>query len=332
VSGPPTRRAHRGVAALLLALVGCRAAPIAEAARWPGIAWGSRYQVVDGTTLRVIDSGTGPAVVFVHGLGASLYAWRALLPPVLGAGYRVVAFDNRGFGFSERPDSGYDNAAYERLLVALLDSLDIADAVLIGHSMGGAIAAQVAIDHPARVRGLVLIGSAGYGVSEPWTLRLARVPLAGRLLSTLRGRWTVAQLLRSTYADPHRVTEADVDQYYAAAAVPRSTVALRGVFRAFRFDRLRGSLGRIQAPTLLIWGAQDRWIHPALGQAMALELANGALVAIPAAGHDAHEERPDDVAATIVAFLRDGLPRPPGDLAVMSRWVDNSTNQFTLGE
>lgn len=312
---PRARRRCSAAAVLALGVVACRATPIPESERWPGGTWETRQRVIDGTTLRVLDTGVGPAVVFVHGLGASIYSWRAILQPVVDAGHRVVAFDNRGFGFSERPDSGYSNAAYTRLLVALLDSLGIADAVLVGHSMGGAIAGQVAIDHPERVRGLVLIGPAGYGVSEPWSLRVARLPLAGPLLSSLRGRWTVAQLLRSTYHDPSRVTADDVDQYYATAAVPRSTVALRGVFREFRFDDLRGRLGRIQAPTLLIWGAQDRWIPLSLGERMALELANGALVAIPGAGHNVQEERPDQLVTTLLAFLRDGLPRPPANLA-----------------
>lgn len=323
----PRSRLPRGLAAVwALGALGCRAAPLPGGERWPGAAWDTRDRVVDGTRLRVLDAGAGPAVVFVHGLGASMYSWRTTLRPVLDAGHRVVAFDNRGFGLSERPDSGYSNAAYTRLLVALLDSLGIDAAVLVGHSMGGAISARVAIDHPDRVRGLVLIASAGYGVSEPWSLRLARLPLAGRLLSGLRGRWTVAQLLRSTYGDPSRLAQGDVDQYYATAAVPRSTVALRGVFREFRFDELRGRLGRIQAPTLLIWGAQDRWIPLSLGQEMTLALANGALVAVPGAGHNVQEERPDEVVPTLLAFLSAGLPRPPGDLAATTPLgVDKST-------
>jgi len=319
VSATPAWRRPRAAALLALGLGACRAAPIPEAERWPGAAGQTHDHVVDGTRLRVLDSGAGPPVVFIHGLGASIYSWRSVLEPVRRAGHRVIAFDNRGFGLSERPDSGYGNDAYTRLVVAVLDSLGIADAVLVGHSMGGAIAAQVAIEHPARVRGLVLIGPAGFGVSEPWTLRAARLPIAGRLAAVLRGRWTVAQLLRSTYGDPSRVTRHDIDQYYAVAAVPRSTVALRGVFREFRFDSLRGRLGRIAAPTLLIWGAQDRWIPMHLGQDMALELPNGALVAVPGAGHNVQEERPDQVVQPLLAFLRDGLPRPPADLAMGHR-------------
>src|SRR5256885_15049086 len=96
-----------------------------------------------------------------------MYAWRKNLAPVAAAGYRVIAFDNRGFGFSDKPSTGYDNTSYARLTLALLDSLHLPDAVLVGHSMGGAIAAEVAIVHPERVRGLVLIGSAGRGAPGP---------------------------------------------------------------------------------------------------------------------------------------------------------------------
>lgn len=320
--------------ALTLALVGgvwlgCRAAPLPEARRWPAAdaAFRTQERVVDGTALRIIDSGGGPAVVFVHGLGSSMYAWRFVLGPVLQAGHRVVAFDNRGFGFSGRGAGGYDNDAYARLLLAVLDSLGIAQAVLVGHSMGGAIAAEAALAAPDRVRALVLIGSAGYGVAEPWVLRLARLPLVGRLATAARGRWTVRHLLRSTFADPARVTEADVDQYYAAAAQPGSAHAVRHVLAEFRFDGLTGRLRRLGAPTLLVWGAQDRWTPLWAGQHMAMELPHGALVVVPDAGHNVPEERGDEVARLVTAFLQHGMPAPPSDVA---RSIDGTTSTGQL--
>src|SRR5204863_3743213 len=98
---------------------------------------------VNGTTIRYIDAGRGSPVVFIHGLGPSIYAWRKTLGPVLAAGFRVIAFDNRGFGISDKPARGYSNAEYASLTVAFMDSLGLADAVLVGHSMGGAIAGEV---------------------------------------------------------------------------------------------------------------------------------------------------------------------------------------------
>src|SRR5579859_2773664 len=86
----------------------CRAAPIAASQRYPaGTSFREQYRTIDGTRLRLIDSGNGTPVVFIHGIGASLYSWRRQLEPVVSAGYRVIVFDNRGFGFSDKPAHGY---------------------------------------------------------------------------------------------------------------------------------------------------------------------------------------------------------------------------------
>src|SRR5262249_18386115 len=214
----------------MLLVCSCRAAPIPESERYPaGTPFRAQYRTIDGTRLRLIDSGAGTPVVFIHGIGASLYAWRQQLPAVAHAGFRVVAFDNRGFGFSDKPAHGYSTAAYAHLVVALLDSLGIASAVLVGHSMGGAIAAEVALAHPDRVRGMVLIDAAGYGMRWPGVLKVARWPFVGAIATAFRGRWFTGRILRSTFADPRKVMEADVDQYYAPVPDRDYGRALRGV-------------------------------------------------------------------------------------------------------
>src|SRR3989442_4465179 len=106
-----------------------------------------------------------------------MYAWRKNVGAMAAAGFRVIAFDNRGFGLSDKPAVPYDNAAYARLAISLLDSLGISDVVLVGHSIGGAIAAQVAIEYPQRVPGLVLVGSAGLCAREAVLVRVARSPV-----------------------------------------------------------------------------------------------------------------------------------------------------------
>ncbi len=323
------------VAGLLLAA--CRAAPIPEAQRFPaGTPFQAREVVLDQTRIRYIDLGTGaepnaPTVVLIHGLGASMYSWRRNLAPLTAAGFRVVAFDNRGFGFSNRPPAGYTNAAYARLVVALLDSLRIPEAVLVGHSMGGAIAAEVALAHPERVRGLALLDPAGFGVWQPRLYRVARWPIVGALATGLRGRGFTARVLRSAYADPGKVTEADVDQYYAPVAQRDYGRALRGVLREFRFDALPGRLAAVRAPTLVLWGEQDRWIPPAVGRRLAAELPRGALVVLPGAGHAIQEEAPDAVNHLLITFLTEGLPRVPADLASRADHSNSSTRSRPSG-
>jgi len=302
--------------ALLALALACWATPLPEGARYPaGTAFTARFVTLAGTRIRYIDAGTGAPVVFLHGLGASLYTWRNTLQPIIQAGFRVIAFDNRGFGESEKPPTGYRNADYERLLIALLDSLHVHDAVLVGHSMGGAIAAEVAIRDPQRVRGLVLIGAAGLGAREPLLFRVARWPLLGPFMLSFRGRGLTERLLRSTYADPAKVTLGDVDQYYAPVADPTYGAALRAVLRDFDFNALDGRLERIQMATLLIWGAEDHWVPLAAGRRFATQLQRAAFVIVPRAGHAVQEEAPAETNRLLIRFLRQGLPRVPENLA-----------------
>jgi len=309
---------HRALVSVMLFVSACRAAPLPESQRYPaGTPFRAQYRTIDGTRLRLIDSGAvgATAVVFIHGLGASMYSWRYQLPATLSAGYRVVAFDNRGFGFSDKPEQGYTNAEYAHLVVALLDSLRIASAVLVGHSMGGAIAVEVAQAHPDRVRGMVLIDAAGFGMRWPGVLKIARWPYLGAVATALRGRWITGRIMRSTYADPHKVTDADVDQYYAPVPDPDYGRALRGVLREFRFDTLGGRLASVQAPTLIVWGAADRWIGLSEGSRFARELPRSEFVLLERTGHDAPEESPDDVNRLLVDFLKSGLSRIPENVA-----------------
>ncbi len=309
--------AHGTLVCVVLFAAACRAAPIPEAQRYPaGTGFRAQYRTVDGTRLRLIDTGNGTPVVLIHGIGSSMYGWRYQLPPIVAAGYRVVAFDNRGFGFSDKPAHGYSNAAYAHLVVSLLDSLGISSAVLIGHSMGGAIAAEVALSYPDRVRGMVLIDAAGYGVRWPGVLKLARWPVLGALATSFRGRWVTGRILRSTFADPRKVTEADVDQYYAPVPDPGFGRALRGVLREFRFDSLGGGrLGKVETPTLILWGEADRWIPVRDGTRFARELPRSEFVVVARTGHDAAEESPDQVNRSLLDFLREGLSRIPENVA-----------------
>lgn len=299
----------RAAGAVLLAVLACRAAPIPAEEVFPaGTPFRATERLVNGGRLRLIDTGTGPAVVFIHGFGASLYSWRHQLGPVLDAGHRVVAFDNRGFGFSDRPDSGYDNAAYVAVVLALLDSLDIAAAVIVGHSMGGQIAAEVAAAAPARVRGLVLLSPSGHrGPIARRQLRQLAMPLVNRV--------AVAALLRYNFADPRRVTQENVDQYYAHVASAAGRRAIGRVIGEYRFDALRGGAHRITAPTLILWGAADRIIPFAYIADLANELPRAAVSVIRDAGHIPQEEQADEVNRQLIAFLRFGLPATPPDLA-----------------
>lgn len=278
-----------------------------------------KYVTVDSSRLRVLDVGRGPTVVLVHGLAASMYSWRQTIDPLVQAGYRVVAYDNRGFGFSDKPATGYSNAAYVHLLFGLLDSLGVSDAVLVGHSMGGAIVADAALARPDRVRGLVLVDAAGLGVRYPFMLRVARWPIIGPLFDHLRGRGATGGILRAIYGDPSRVTDQEIDQYYAPIALPEFGRSLRGVLREFSFEDLQGRLGTLMTPTLVMWGTRDRLIPQTIGVAMVAGLPHSALARFQAAGHALPEENPEAFNRVLIGFLKSGLPAAPANLALDRR-------------
>src|SRR3954466_2380805 len=134
---------------------------------WMDVDWRAqqRFVEIDGRRVNVVELGSGePAVVFVHGLAGSWQNWLENMPHFAAAGHRVIAFDLPGFGGSEAPREKISIPGYGRLVDTLLDRLEVGPAVLIGNSMGGFIATEVAIQFPARVRQLVLVSAAGLTV------------------------------------------------------------------------------------------------------------------------------------------------------------------------
>ncbi len=110
-------------------LAPARLGPSRSTRRYPaGTPLVAHYVRVQGTRIRYTDTGSGTPVLFIHGLGESMYAWRQNWEPVTAAGFRVIAFDNRGFGFSEKPDTGYSNASYTHVVLGLMDALGLPDA------------------------------------------------------------------------------------------------------------------------------------------------------------------------------------------------------------
>jgi pimeloyl-ACP methyl ester carboxylesterase len=304
------------VAAGVGSVLACRSQPIPEGRRFPaGTPLVARYITIDSTRIRYVDTGRGPTVVLIHGLAASIYSWRHTILPVAQSGFRVIAFDNRGFGFSSKPSHGYSNQEYIELLFGLLDSLGVSEAVLVGHSMGGAIAAEAALDRPDRVRGLALVDAAGLNVRWPFMLRVAHWPIVGVLFDRLRGRSATAGILKALYGVPSRVSAEQVDQYYAPIAEPGFGRSLRGVLGQFRFDALTDRLGDLSTPTLVMWGTADRLIPLAVGEAMADRIPGALLVRFPDAGHAVPEETPEAFNQALIGFLLHGLSAPPGDIA-----------------
>lgn len=274
----------------------------------------ARLVVVDGERTAIVDEGPrdAPAVVLVHGFGGSTFSWRLTVPALVAAGYRAVALDLPDFGLSDkRWDVDTGHAAQARFVLATMDLLALGRAVVVGHSMGGDVAAHVAMQAPARVAGLVLVDAA---IREPGDggpslagalLRVPPVVQVGRqLVRRLVSEDRLVSILRSAYADPAVVTPAVAEGYLAQIRTRDWDLALLATMRDMA-DSLPRPLASVGVPTLVVWGARDPWIPLATGQRLVREVPGARWAPIDGAGHLPFEERPDAFIAALLPFLQE---------------------------
>ena len=285
-----------------------------------GAAPNARLIAVGGRSTVVAEAGrsTDPALVLVHGFGGSTFGWRAVMAPLAARGWHVVALDLPGFGLSEKSWSfDYDHETQARYVLATMDQLGVERAVIVGHSMGGNVAAWIAALAPERVAGLALVDAAIVGparsgapaaalLSMPPLRRLARVAVRSAFSEA-----TFGTLLRSAFAVQSAATPATIAGYAASARLPDWDLALLGIIRDAGKNALPRPLSEIVANggtpirTFILWGASDSWVPPSAGEALHAQLPDAQYVVLPDVGHVAFEEAP----TAFVAALEDWLAR-----------------------
>ena len=250
--------------------------------------------------------GDGPPLLLIHGFLVSSAEWRTVLP-FLGNEFRCIALDLPGFGRSDRPAPDrfdYSLSGYARLIAQLLEQLDAVPCHVAGHSMGGAIAMQFAIDYPLMVQRLVIMDAAWH----PFSLSLkARLPFMGKLgeftFKKLYGRALFRDYFENDVYNGKKVDPEQVDAYYDALDTPQSRDAAYEVLKnMIHPEKLRGlaaQVSKINHPTLVLWGEDDRLIPVSLADKLVRELSDAKLVLLRGCGHAGNEEQPD---ATARAF------------------------------
>jgi pimeloyl-ACP methyl ester carboxylesterase len=264
----------------------------------------------DGLRVRAVECGPadGTPVLFVHGWNCSVYTFRKNYLSVAAGGCRVMAADLRGHGLSDKPlrRDAYTVDALAAHVLDIMDAFGARRATLVGHSMGGAIAARVALRAPERVDRLVLLAPVGFGEASLMSVMKLLTPAAiAPVLPHLIRRWTVALGLRLAYHDARRVDGRDVDEYWAPTQFPEFVHAMREVVHAFRWDAVtEDELRRLLTPTLVMFGTGDRFVNPDRAEALARALPHGRCELVPNTGHVLPEEAPDRVNGAILDFLR----------------------------
>lgn len=260
--------------------------------------------------LHVESCGAGRPLLLIHGFGATLYTWRRLVP-ALARRHRVITVDLKGSGEAPKPADGrysvLDQAGY---VAELIESENLTDLTLIGHSFGGGVALATLAGRalsPARVRSLVLIDSMAYRQRIPWFIAALQIPALGPLLLRLSPpELQVRLVLRAGYHEPGRITDDVVEAYAAPLRDAEARRALIDTARAIPpdgVDALAARYGGIAVPTLMLWGRHDAIVPLAVGERLHRAMSGSRLVVIEDAGHLPHEERPEPVLRELERFL-----------------------------
>ncbi|HKP73694.1 MAG TPA: alpha/beta hydrolase [Pyrinomonadaceae bacterium] len=270
----------------------------------------SRFVEIEGVRVHYQEAGAkdAPTLLLIHGFCASNFVWNDVLVPLAEKGFRVVAPDLVGFGFSGKPKRGeYTFEMQARMIVGLMDALGIERATLVGSSYGGAVAAVCALDWAERVERLVLVGAVSNDeVKRRPLLRLAATPLVGELISPvlLDARRLVKRHLRRTYAaqngfllDEERITAHQ--RPLRAAATHR---AILRTLRSWSATRIEREAARLTQPTLLVWGAHDTEVPLTSGERLHELIKGSRLFVFPNCGHLPQEERPPEFASLVAEF------------------------------
>jgi len=272
---------------------------------------------VDGQQVHLRLMGEGEPVILVHGSFSSLHTWD-IWQKELSPYFLTISLDLPGHGLTG-PSEGkhYSVKDYSILIRRIAEKLDLKSFHIAGNSMGGAVAMQVASDHPELVKSLNLLNSsaAPQGVEKPRTLdsnedsgrneafifKLARNPVFSKLLLKCTPKFLFQMNMEQVYFDESKISEAVIDRYYE--------LMLREGNRQATLDRLMAprettiDYNNLTMPTLITWGKYDNWIPLRNGQALRTSIKGSKLKVFENAGHVPMEEIPTESVGEYLAFL-----------------------------
>lgn len=270
-----------------------------------------RYFKVGDINTRFWKAGNkGPSVVLIHGLGGCVENWQQNID-AFAEEYRVYALDLPGFGRSDKPAVPYSIPYLAQFVQDFLTTQGVRRATMVGNSMGGAIALELAFSSADMVDKLVLVDAAGFGTEVNIAFRLITVPFIGECLSR-PSRKGSENMLRTLFFDPSMITEEMIDFGLELALLPgrgkaflstaRSFLGFRGVKQAI-VKSVIDNAHRLSCPTLIVWGKQDRIFPVEHAHVGAKVIPNATLQLFDACGHCPHLEYPEAFNSTVLQFL-----------------------------
>jgi 3-oxoadipate enol-lactonase len=253
---------------------------------------------VNGIALRCAIEGDGEPLALIHGVGASLDVWDDVASRLRGR-YRIVRYDQRGHGQSEKVPGPYTVEGFAGDLRALLDALGIRRAHVAGHSLGGLVAQSFALDYPDRVRKLALISTVAGRTEEErrrvqQRLAMVATGIAGDHFRASLDRW---------FTDEFRAANPKLLEAYAARNQANNPACYAAAYRVLAETDLVDRLREITAATLVITGEHDEGSNPRMARLMHERIKGSTLRILPMLRHSILVEAPDVVAEALTSFF-----------------------------
>ncbi len=271
----------------------------------------SRFAEVESMRVHYQEAGdpNGPPVVLIHGFSSSTLVWSRVFLPLAAAGYRVIAVDLLGYGYSAKPRRvEYTIEAQARMIRGLLDYLEIDRAHLVGSSYGGAVAAICALDYPERLQRLILVGSVSNNeATRHLLLRLFQAPVLGDIVSPflLGSRTLLRRRMRKVYERHSWVLdERRVEARHRPLRAANTHRAIIRTVRRWDAERIERDAHLIDQPTLLIWGDNDPEVPLRHGEQLARSIPGSRLLVFRNCGHLPQEEYPLGFTELVSEFCR----------------------------
>lgn len=274
----------------------------------------SRFITVDGVRVHYQDAGdlNAPTLVLIHGFASSTLVWSKVLLEVAAAGFRVIAPDLLGYGYSGKPRRlEYTIGSQARMVVGLLDELGIDSATIIGSSYGAAVAATIALDQPERVEKLILVGAVTNNDPTKFlVMRLFRSPILGDIVSPflLGSRRLLKRRMKRVY-DRHSwvLDERRVDARHLPLRAAATQRAIIRTVRRWDADRIHRDAHLITHPTLILWGENDREVPVRDAHSLHNEIEDARLIIFRDCGHLPHEEYPIEFTEVVNDFCAEEM-------------------------
>lgn len=272
----------------------------------PEYSW---FTGVNGVRVHYQEAGAedAPPIILIHGFISSNLIWSHVLLPLARKGFRVIAPDLPGYGYSEKPaDAKYSISEQANSVVGLMDRLGIRKATIVGASYGGAVAATMALDYPDRVHRLILIGAVtNDDAKKKLLLRVSAMPLIGDIATPLflGSRWVLKKRMENMYRRMGKpINEKMVASRHHLLATANTHRAMIRTARAWSANRIEREAALIRQPAMILWGDHDD--HFPVENAFRLRdaMPNSKLIVFRNCGHLPPAEHPQKFVEVVAEF------------------------------